>query len=198
MINRKIIIISSVIILSLLGIGVQIRKTTTKSENMKKVTSVGLSSSQQEYFSQQMDKTGREADLLEKGKLLLNEGSASEAIKYFNNLINDEEFELKGLAKAHLIDAYEKKGDYYTTYAILYTETQKSKLSLSDLFRVPVAERLKYLKYASEGEYELAVKHAQLALEASAELPLKTFKQAYRKRLNNIEASKEYIESLKK
>ena len=202
MFNKKIfiIILSIVVVLGVLFFVAHPPKTWRKPENDNNVIVAGLKPSQQEHFSNQLSGAFNEVALLQKGTKLMSQGRLDEALKHFENLLADEKFELKGNARAHLIDIYEKKRDYTKTYSILYEDVQKNyKVPPEHEARVPVEERLKYLKYASEGEYELAVKYAEAAFEASKkEMILKTIPKGYQQRLNDLKASKSYIESLKK
>ena len=199
MISKKkyIILVVTIVVFFGLFVGFQLRKPY-EVKDKRGVVSVGLKPSQQEYFSKQLSSSFREVDLLKKGKVLIEQSRLDEAIVYFENLINDKSFEAKGLAREHLINAYEKKHEYNKAYSILYTDIQKYEIPPEHDFRIPKEERLKYLKYASEGEYELAVKHAQMALEANKKLPLKNLTEGYLERLNDLKAAKSYIESLKK
>ena len=70
---------------------------------------------------------------------------------------------------------------------------------VSDWAKEPIIERIKYLEYALQGNYAMAVKHAELALEADKKLPNrpKEGSEDYIERLNDLKAAKGYIESLK-
>ena len=203
MFNKKIFIIILVISIIIGVLFFAVRTEKNSRHQLKKesnVVAVGLKPSQQEYFSEQLSNSFNEVALLEKGTNLMSQGRLDEAAKHFESLLANKKFELKGNAIAHLIDIFEKKKEYAKAYSMLYEDVQKNyKVPPTHEARIPVEERLKYLKYASEGEYALAVKHAQAALEASKkDKILKTIPMLYQQRLNDLIASKEYIESLKK
>lgn len=191
-----------IIVLFFMFVSVQI--TTHQKNKVKKNSTmfIGLKSSQQEYFAKQLSGFSRELNQIHLGDALVKQGRLDEAIQHFNNLINDQSFEDKYMARTHLIDAYEKKRDYATAYQALYKQQRNPKfvLPVTDPVRVPAEERLKYLKYASEGNYNLAIKHAQFAIEAEKQIPNcpKEMIKITEQRLNDLKASKAYIESLKK
>lgn len=201
MFNKKIIIgiLTIVVVLGILFFAIYPQKLGRKSENEKNVIVTGLKPSQQEYFSNQLSGAFSDVRLLEVGEKLIVQGKLEEAIEHFEKLMKDNSFEAKGLARERLINTYEKRHDYAKAYSILSEDVQKNyKVPPEHEARVPVEERLKYLKYASSGEYELAVKHARAAYEASKkEKILKTIPIGYQQRLNDLVASKGYIESLK-
>ncbi len=200
--NKKMVIISIVTIIVFFGlfIGIQTKKSP-KTMKKERVVAVGLKPSQQEYFSKQLSGSFNEVALLEKGTSLMSQGKLDEAAEHFKNLLADKKFELKGNARAHLIDIYEKKREYDKAYAVLSEDVQKNyKVPPEHEARVPVEERLKYLQYAINGDYDFAVEHARLALEASKKLPLslKDISMSYQRRLEDLVAAKDYILSLKK
>lgn len=195
--NKKIAII--ILAVFVIGSGFYvIMKSKSANENPKSnIMTIGIKPSQQKNFSKQISSAFTEIELIKRGKILIEQGKLNESIEYFENLINDKSFEAKGLAKEHLIDLYEKKRDYKKAHLILYADVQKYKIPPKHEFRLPVEERLNYLQFAADGEYSLAVMHAQLALEASKNLPLKSLTKGYKDRLEDLKAAKDYIVSLK-
>ncbi|MBU1864712.1 MAG: tetratricopeptide repeat protein [Candidatus Omnitrophica bacterium] len=200
--NKKNILAVLIVVIMFIVSFIAIRFKNTQKETTKqnKVISVGLEPSKQEYFSKKLSNSFRDVRLLDVGAKLIDQGKVEEAIKYFKNLIaKDKSFGMKGLARNYLADAYEKNGEYTKAYQVLYEKSKQFKVPVTSEVRAPYEERLKYLKYASEGEYELAIEHAQMALEASKKdnPNLKTIPKGYQQRLNDLKASKAYIESLK-
>jgi len=201
MINKSIMIFLLCLIVVFLGflIIVRVKEPLKKSEAQKDVVSMGLKPSQQKYFSQELQGTFNDVALLDKGDELIKQGRLDEAITHFNNLLKNSNFEMKGLVRNHLIDAYEKKRKYAKAHSVLYDDVQEHyKVPPTHEVRVPVEERLKYLKYASEGNYELAVKHASMALEAVKKGSLKKLPMLYENRLEDLKASEKHIRQLKK
>jgi len=70
---------------------------------------------------------------------------------------------------------------------------------VADWAKPPIFERIKYLEYASNGDYELAVQHAQMAIEADKNLPDSKGKVSpdYIDRLNDLKSAESYIRSIK-
>ena len=193
--SKKTIFILVICIIVALYATVHMKKDKPKHDS---TITVGLTPSKQEYFSKELSNSFKDVRLLEKGDAMIKAGEVEEAIVFFENLIyGNNNFEMKGLAKWHLVDAYEKKRDYTVAYKLLYEDTETYKVPVTHEVRVPIEERLKYLKYASEGEYVVAVEHAILALEAASKVQTGN-KELYQQRLNDLKAAKSYIESLKK
>jgi tetratricopeptide (TPR) repeat protein len=103
-------------------------------------------------------------------------------------------------ARRGLVDAYEKLRDYKTAADLLEKIIATFVLPRGDKWRTAEDERLLYLRYTTAGEYDLAIKHAQKALEADAQLPNRPqgANPQYYERLNDLKAAKDYILSLKK
>jgi tetratricopeptide (TPR) repeat protein len=100
------------------------------------------------------------------------------------------------VAVACLANVYEKKGNY--AKALFYLKKQEK----GEDFRLyGYNERLQYLEFAKNGDYENALLHAKKAMENSANhftRVRKTPRKDYVERYDDIVNSKEYIESLKK
>jgi hypothetical protein len=162
------------------------------------VIAVGVESSKQKQFSNELSKSFADGRLLKNADKLIAQGKLDEAIYYLTDLIeNNKNFELRGLARNSLINAYEEKRLYSKAYEILFNKTKSYTIPPNHKFRRPVEERLSYLRYASNGEYELSIKHAKLALEADSKLPTSN-RELFDQRLKDLIAAKDYIESLKK
>jgi tetratricopeptide (TPR) repeat protein len=145
-----------------------------------------------------MEIVGKQFRYIEKGDFYLENGNADKAIEMYQIAVKEAYSNAtKGEAMGYLAGGYEKKRDYKNALAVLQELSSTYAISPTDKFRIPHEERIKYLKYASEGEYELAVKHAQIAIEADAILPTSTTSR-YQQRLNDLIAAKDYILSLKK
>lgn len=103
-------------------------------------------------------------------------------------------------ARQGMVDLYEKMRDYKTAAELFEKIIATFKIPKGNMWRLPDDERLSYLLYAANGDYELAIEHAQKALEADASLPNrpKEGREDYIQRLNELKAAKDYILGLKK
>ncbi|MDP3790664.1 MAG: tetratricopeptide repeat protein [Candidatus Omnitrophota bacterium] len=103
-------------------------------------------------------------------------------------------------ARRGIVDVYEKIHDYVTAAKSFEKIIATFKIPKGDMWRLPDDERLSYLLYAANGDYDLAIEHAQKALEADSQLPNapKGGSPDYIQRLNDLKAAKDYILSLKK
>jgi len=166
-----------------------------------KIMTLGLNKGQESIFRGQLGRAARNVEIVEEGRKLLDGRKSEEAISYFKKAIIDiDDASVRALAENGLVDAYEMNRDYDKAYYELNKIVKTYVVDPTDMVRMPDEERLKYLKYAIEGEYDLAVKHAELALKTDAKLPNSPSRfpnSPYEKRLKDLKASKEYIESLK-
>lgn len=171
----------------------------SKSKLNNKVAIVGLNPATKDSLSNAMRASFNDVQMLEKGDALLTGEKTKEAIYYFKELLRDADFDMKGLARNHLIEAYEKDRQYAEAYELLYEDTKKYKVPLTHEIRVPIEERVKYLKFASEGNYDMAVMHAELSLEAEKKISNRPKEVIDRveARIKDLKASREYIERLK-
>lgn len=162
-----------------------------------KIIAVGMTDGQKEGLQKEMQIAERQYGYIKKGNFYLERGETDKAIEMYEVAVREAYSNVtKGEAIRYLAGAYEKKRDYKKALELLQELSYTYVVSPDNKFRIPSEERLKYLKYASGGEFELAIKHAQLALEADAKLPTSTISR-YQQRLNDLKASKEYIEGLK-
>jgi len=194
----KIIVIMIACITILWRIGIYNRKSTII---QKPVILVSGFDENQTGIINELEYVNKEYNYIRVGNKLLKEGRFDEAIEEFNVVLkrNRETASLID-AKVGLINVYEKKHNYKESLKRLEALVEKYKVPVTNIFRIPDEERLKYLKYAYEGNYDLAVLHAQKAAEASSKLPNRKGKprEDYVERLNDIRSAKVYIESLKK
>lgn len=196
MTKRNVIIIGVIVLAAVfLGFHVSIIKSnkTTNSE----VFTTGLAKGQSDYFGQQLKKTGVQYRYIQKGNHYLKNGNIEAAIKMFETAQENAYSQAtRGVAIINLANAYEKKRDYRK--ALEYTILSRDKYA-NDWAKAPYIERAKYLEYASTGNYKLAIKYAELTIKAETEVHnSKTPSEGYVERLNDLKASKAYIESLKK
>jgi tetratricopeptide (TPR) repeat protein len=191
----KIIAILVVVMLATLW-GVRI----TKKETNKGIIATGLNKGQNEYFQSKLAEADAFYNLIRKGKMLRQQERYEEAIKHFKEMYDKEHNKggKKGMMVSLLADTYEEMKDYKN--ALKFVEMNRDEF-VNDWAKAPVVERAKYLKYALEGNYEMAVVQAEKTLEAELNMPYNETRvkpgQRYMDRLNDIKASKEYIESLK-
>lgn len=158
------------------------------------VIKVGMTEGQKDYFERELSSAIRVKDKFLLGAQLREQRRYDDAINVFEEIFREGGEEYKGMAILGIADTYEKEKNYKKAleYIIISRDEYAS-------VKEPIAERAKYLEYASNGNYEMAVQHAQLAVEADAKLPSrpKGGRQIYIDRLNDIKAAKDYIESLK-
>ena len=148
----------------------------------------------------ELDSAMTEFNYVKIGNQYLDNGEYVKAVEQFETVIERNRSAASVInARTGLINVYEKMKDYAKAKNILQTETDKYMLPKTAVTRIPDEKRLKYLEYASEGNYDLAIAYAQKAVDASANLPGLNGKprQDYMERLNDLKVSKEYIESLK-
>ena len=172
-----------------------------KNQSNNKIMTLGLSGSKEAIFRGQLGRAERNVKIVENGRKMLDEGKSQEAIGYFKNaIIEIDDASIRTLAVNGLIDAYEMNREYEKAANRLEEKIRMFVVPETDMFRIPTDERLKYLQYATQGDYELAIKHATNAYEADLKLPnrSKDGNTRYLQRLNDLKASKEYIEGLKK
>ena len=131
------------------------------------------------------------------GSNLLKDGKIDKAIVQFEKALEVAELPgEKASIYVFLANAYEKKRNYEK--ALEYVIIDRDEY-VNDWGKEPIVERAKYLEYAIDGEYELAIKHAELAIRAYVKIfnDERKPREDYVERLNDLKASKEYIESLR-
>ncbi|MBU1784855.1 MAG: hypothetical protein KKG95_05905 [Candidatus Omnitrophica bacterium] len=191
--KRRMIIGLLILIFVFLGGYVMMVKNTKKDN---KVFTTELTKGQADYFQQQMQEVGVQYGYIEKGKLCLERKDFKGAVKWFE-IAEEKAYShaTRAMAILYLADTYEKKRDYEKALEYIILDRDKY---VNDWAREPIVERAKYLEYALAGEYELAIKHAQKALDEDVKINNAGKPRSdYIERLNDLKASKAYIESLK-
>lgn len=158
----------------------------------------GISGGQRAGLIKEIDNVSKQFSYIEKGDALLKKNQVDEAINAYETALSlAKSSGAKGEAHICLANSYEKKKDYENALKKMIIVKDKF---VNDWAKEPVVERAKYLECALRGEYDLAVEHAQKALEADAKLPNtpKGGSPDYIERLNDLKAAKDYILSLKK
>jgi len=186
------------ILLLLILLGILSLYFAKKDKIGETIVSTGLTRGQNEYFQEQLRETGKQFEYIQRGYSYLKDGDFDSAIEWFEvALKNAYSQATKAEAIRSLADGYEKRKDYAKTleYISLIRD-----IYVSEWAKEPVVERAKYLEYASKGEYELAIEHAQKAIEANNKITQIKINpsQDYIERLNDLIAAKDYIESLGK
>ena len=200
MIINKRRILKSIIFLAIFGVVIsvgyhQMQKRRQVDEQVFFVTGI---QENQTGIVEELKRSATEYNYIQRGHEYFKNGEYDKAIEQYNIVLERNKKTASLInARSGLIDAYEKKREYKKAHDLLFDIVSRYVTPPTDKFRIPDDERLKYLDYASKGEYELAVKHAELALEANLKLPTST-QERYEDRLSDIKASKEYIESLNK
>ena len=199
-INKKIlkIAIIGIVVLLVLTVGLTIRQEQVKKHKITAVIMTGLPKEQAEGMQKELGEVFEYKSYLDKGDELVSQGRIDGAIKEYETAFSLAKISgAKGLAIYAISNAYEKKRDY--SNALKYVIIDRDKY-VSSWAKEPVAKRAIYLEYALKGEYDLAVEHAQKALEGDAKLPNapKGGSKNYIDRLNDLKAAKDYILNLKK
>lgn len=174
-------------------------RTTTIKKQQKAYVLVGPKE-QVAGLQKELEYISTEHDYIDRGYAYLKEGKTKEAIEQFNTVLSrGKKTSALDFARRGLVDAYEKLRDYKPAADLLEKIIARFLLPKGDKWRTAEDERLLYLRYSADGEYDLAIEHAQKAIEADAQLPNRPqgANPPYYQRLNDLKASKDYIMSLK-
>lgn len=160
----------------------------------------GLTEGQQKTFQQDLSGAMKQFGYIKKGDRLLAEGKLDDAVKEYETAFSmAKSVGTKGEALRSLANLYEKKRDYKKALEYLTLEINKY---IAEWAKLPLIERMSYLEYALNGEYDLAIKHAELAIEEDVKINISSRQKKpradYVERLNDLRAAKDYILSLKK
>lgn len=186
------------IIFLLVVIGLNTNQKQVQKNKSTAVIIVGPQSDGLTLFQKELIEASKYASFLDKGNELVKEGKIDDAVKEYETAFSLAKISgAKAVAILAMADAYEKNRDYVN--ALKYVIIDRDKY-VSDWAKEPVVERAIYLEHALNGDYDLAVEHAQKAFEADANLPNrpKGGSPDYIQRLNDLKAAKEYILGLKK
>lgn len=197
MINKKVSIITT-ILLGLLLVGVPAILLKHKKPLQQPVVITGLTEGQQKSFQQNLSGALTQFSHIKKGDRLVAEGRLDYAMKEYQTAFSmAKSTGAKGEALRSIANLYEIKRNYKKALEYIIIERDKY---TAEWARGPLDERIKYLEYADQGEYDLAVEHAEKAIKAEASLPDSNGKPRadYIKRLDDIKGAKDYIISLKK
>ena len=194
----KLLVVIGIVFIIIFGINFATKVKYSK--QTKAVLITGLPQNQNGVINE-MAKVSEEYQYIEKGNNYLKENRIKEAIgQYEIGVAKARTSSMRDLAKIRLVDAYEKSKDYGVASKLLGEMISGYKVPEGHPFRIPDEQRFLYLQYAANGEYDLAVEHAQKAHEADSVLPNhpKSGTEDYIQRLNDLKAAKNYITSLKK
>jgi len=161
------------------------------------LVTIGFNNNLEGKFKTELEKSFKQAGYIESGKKLLSDGFYDEAINKFNIAFKEAQTRgEKGLAIVGLSDVYERMKNYKKALEYVIIEREQY---INDWAKAPVEERITYLKYANEGNYDLAVLHAQNALNAFNKLypQFKNINGKYQERLWELKAAKDHILTLK-
>ena len=195
------IIVTIIIVIVIVALGLTYRTASINKQQPKTYLVTGLPKGQIAGLQKELEYISIEQKYIDKGDAYLKEGKTQDAIEQFNIVLKrGKKTPALDFARDGLVNAYEKARDYKTAADSLERIMSKYVLPKGDKWRVAEDERLLYLRYASNGDYDLAVEHAQKALGADAQLPNrpKEGREDYIQRLDDLKASKDYILSLKK
>lgn len=191
----KVFVIIGIVFLVLVGIDIQQRQV--KKNKSTAVVVVGLPKGQIGLFQKELAEAFKNKPFLDKGDELMKEGRIDDAIKEYETAASLAKISGdKAVAMIDISNAYEKKCDYKKALELVIADRDKY---VNTWAKEPVIERAIYLDYALKGEYDLAVEHAQKALEEDMKLfNRKRPREDYLQRLNDLKGAKDYILSLKK
>jgi len=195
MINKKVgFIIAVVLIFLLVGIPMLFFKHKKPVQQATVVT--GLTEGQQKTFQQDLSGAMAQYGYIKKGDSLFAAGRYDDAIKEYETALSlARSTGSKGEALRSLANLYEKKKDYKNALEYIRMEIDNY---MAEWAKAPLLERAKYLEYASKGEYDLAVEHAQKAIAVDIKVHDSNLtQQDYQRRLNDLISAKDYILSLK-
>ena len=192
------IVIMVIIFFVMFVIGVSINQKQAKKNKSTTVVMVGLPKGKATLFQKELAEASKYKSFLDKGDELVKRGKIDDAIKEYEIAFSLAKMRgAKGVAMFAIADAYETDRNYAKALKQMIIIRDKY---INEWAKEPVIERAMYLDYASKGEYDLAVEHAQKALEEDTNLPNvpKGGSPDYIQRLNDLKAAKDYIVSLKK
>ena len=192
--KKHVIRILVFIVVLFIGIQITFYKYKKKQADETPTVVMGIPNDKDRGFQKQMGDAFERHSYIRAGEELLNRGQYDQAIAQFERALLFAKLSgEKGMAYVYLANAYEKKRDYKK--ALEYVLIDKNNY-VNDWAKEPVSQRANYLEYALLGNYQLAVKHAELAFEATKGLPNRPKEGSleYLGRLNDIKASKEHIE----
>lgn len=196
--NLVIKIVVMIAVIFLIVIGLNINQKQVQKNKSTAVVIVGSPSGGSTLFQKELIGTFKYKSFLDKGDELVKEGKIDDAIKEYETAFSLAKMRgARGVALFAMADAYEKGRDYEKALKQISVIRDNY---INDWAREPVVERVLYLEYALKGEYDLAVEHAQKALEADAQLPNRPQGGSpdYIQRLNDLKTAKDYILSQKK
>ena len=201
--NKMVLKIITIVIIAIfiVALGLTYRTVYVNQKQPKAYLVTGLSKEQVAGLQKELEYVSTEHEYIDKGDAYLKEGRIQDAIEQFNIVLKrGKKTSALDFARDGLVNAYEKAQDYKTAADLLEKIMSKYVLPKGDKWRAAEDERLLYLRYANNGDYDLAVEHAQKALEADTKLPNrpKDGRSDYIQRLNDLKAAKDYILSLKK
>ena len=196
MISRK-TVTAVVIIFILLLVGIPAIWLKYKKPVQHATIVTGLTEGQQKIFQQDLVGAMSQYGHIKKGDRLLAKGNFDDALKEYQIALSmAKSAGTKGEALHSIANLYEKKRDYKKALEYMIIETDKY---VADWAKGPFVERCAYLKYASAGDYEKAIEHAQRAIDEEKKLTnIKEVIDDHYGRLNDLKTSRDYILNLKK
>lgn len=194
------IIVIIIIVVGIVALGITYRTATIKKQQ-KAYVMVGFPKGQTAGIQKELEYISTEHDYIDRGYAYLKAGRIKEAMEQFNTVLSrGKKTSALDFARRGLVDAYEKSRDYKTAADLLDKIIAIFVIPKGDIWRTAEDERLLYLRYAANGDYNLTIEHAQKALEADAKLPNRPqgANPQYYERLDDLKAAKDYIMSLRK
>jgi len=187
------------IVVSIVVLGITYRTVTAKKQQ-KAYVMVGFPKEQGAGIQKELEYISTEHDYIDRGYQYLKDGRIKEAMEQFNAVLSrGKKTSALDFARRGLVDACEKSRDYKTAADLLDKIIGTFVIPKGDMWRTAEDERLLYLRYAANGDYDLAIEHSQKALEADAQLPNRPqgANPQYYERLDDLKAAKDYILSQK-
>lgn len=195
---KIVVIIIGITVIMIGGITV---KTHIKATNPQRTYVVTGLPENQTGVLKELQIVATEHAYIEKGYAYLKNGEYDKAKEQFEIVLKrNQPTGALPEARQGMVDVYEKMRDYKTAAELFEKIIATFKIPKGNMWRLPDDERLSYLWYATNGDYDLAIEHAQKSLEADSRLPNrpKEGREDYIQRLDDLKAAKDYILNLKK
>lgn len=190
--------VTLIVIFVIVLLGLTINRQSANFQKSQPIVTVGISKRQHDDLTRRIAKAMKDQQYLNLGDKLLKEGKIDEALQTYEVALSNAKLSAdKGIIINHMANAYEKKRDYEK--ALEFVKMNRDQY-VNSWAKAPIEERVLCLNYALEGNYEMAVGHAQKAVEIFKQTfpNIRRSTGGYEERLNDLKASKDYIMSLKK
>jgi len=195
MINRKMthVYLLSGIAVIITALGIFFSSIRAKEAAKRGAIVTGLSKGQVDYIQKEMNMAFTQQSYIDAGNKMLKDGNIDGAIESYKKALSTSKMSgEKGQTWVSIANAYEKRRDYKNALEWMMIARDHC----PEWSRKPDTERVRYLEYALQGNYESVIEHARNAVKEIENIETR-LKDTYIARLNDLIAAKEYILSLK-